>query len=79
MSKNAIISIIVIILIIVGILWYVKQGDTTEIVDDATMVDDGTGSFTTPDADTTTDETMVPADTTTDASVDATVETEPTI
>lgn len=78
MSKNAIISIIVIILIIVGILWYVKQGDTTEIVDDATIVDDGTGSFTTPDADATTDET-VSTDTTTDASVDATVETEAAI
>lgn len=78
MSKNAIISIIVIILIIVGILWYVKQGDTTEIVDDATIVDDGTGSFTTPDADATTDE-AVSTDTTTDASVDATVETEAAI
>jgi uncharacterized membrane protein YqiK len=52
MSKNVIIAIVVIVIIIAGIIWFMNQTDATDvdIVDDGgEMVDigDNSGSFTT--------------------------------
>ena len=52
MSKNVIIAIVVIVIIIAGIVWYMNQA-ATDVVDDGSEVvdtgDNGTGSLTTGD------------------------------
>lgn len=58
MSKNVIIAIVVIVIIIAGVIWYMGQGETpADVMDNETEVmdvtgDAGTGSFVTEGADT---------------------------
>ncbi len=72
MSKNVIIAIVVIVIIIAGVVWYMNQADTTDVVDNGGEVvdtsDNGTGSFTTDGDDTTA------TDGTVDAGADAAAE-----